>query len=554
LIAPSRRVHRRNEALPWPSERATYRFCPRRKIVDDTRARQPFATKCTWLRQADAPAFFPFMKFPRSLHVAPLFIAALTGYAPFASAAGSPFPDFPSADVTRVQDRDQMLWQLGITLPTLPPKREDPNAPPGARPAKADEPEGNWADAAGNLITRTSFGLWNNYDDRPGTFFPGPLAERVGDYTPIDLLVMENGTRITSAKQWEQRRREIIQELRDELYGHIPENTPKVTFAAVTSSGTAGGVDYVQSEITGAIDVSSYPEVRDVPKVIATLRIPAAATTPVPVMIVYGGFGGSALIDRYFAWTAPQGWAVCVWNPGALQPDRDGGRYLTSYLIGLCNQGRWRKPTDWGTLAAWSWGVSRLVDYLETEPRIDARKIGLVGHSRYGKATIVAMAYEPRLAIAYPSEAGALGTSLVRRHWGQDLENCSWDREYHWMAGNFFKYMGPLKPGTYLPRKVENLRVDADALLAVCAPRPVFINGGNHDSWSDPWGCYLTCLGATPVYRLLGGKGLVMEDSIPQLDQAYITGDLGYRYHDGGHTDQLDWPAFIAFAQSHFAK
>ncbi|HVU23849.1 MAG TPA: hypothetical protein VHE13_06960 [Opitutus sp.] len=486
---------------------------------------------------------------PRLVVSSLILAGASLGFARPAAAADAPFPELPSADVTNVQDRDQMLWQLGLALPALPPKLEDPNAPPGAKPAKPDQPDGNWLDASGNIVTRSTFGLWNNYDDRPGTFFPGPHAERVGDYAPIDLLAMDDGTRVTTADQWwHQRRPELMQALRDELYGHIPAQTPKVAFSAVTTKGTADGVDYVQREITGAIDTSGYPAVRDVPKVRATLRVPANAPGPVPVMIIFGGN-----LDRYFGWTAPQGWGVCIFDPGALQPDRDGGRGLTSYLIGLCNRGQWRKPGDWGALAAWSWGIGRLLDYLETDPLVDAKKVGLAGHSRYGKATIVAMAFEPRLAVAFPSEAGALGTSMVRRHWGQDLENSGWDREYHWMAGNFFNYMGPLHPGAYLPRKVANLRVDAHALLAMCAPRPVFINGGNHDSWSDPWGCYLTCVGATPVYALLGARGLVMPDPMPQLQVAYLGGDIGYRYHDGGHTDQLDWPAFIEFAKAHFA-
>lgn len=237
---------------------------------------------------------------------------------------------------------------------------------------------------------------------------------------------------------------------------------------------------------------------------------------------------------------------MCIFDPSFLQPDNGAG--LTSYLIGLVNQGNWRKPTDWGALAAWSWGVSRLVDYFATDPDVDVNKIGVSGHSRYGKAAIVAMAYDQRLAIAFPSCAGSLGTKMNRRHWGQDLENSGWDQEYHWMAGNFFKWMGPLNTESYMPRKIENCPVDAHSLLSLCAPRPVFINGGNQDSWTDPYGMYLACVGATPVYELLGKKGIIMPDAKPQLDVGYISGDIAYRYHNGGHTDAPDWPAFFQFA------
>lgn len=116
------------------------------------------------------------------------------------------------------------------------------------------------------------------------------------------------------------------------------------------------------------------------------------------------------------------------------------------------------------------------------------------------------------------------------------------------MAGNFFKYCGELIPGQYLPRKIENLTVDSHSLLALCAPRPMLLNGGNSSSWTDPYGQYLTTFYATPVYDLLGKKGIVMNDEKPQIDKGYIDGTLAYRYHNGGHTDAPEWPAFFEFA------
>ena len=201
---------------------------------------------------------------------------------------------------------------------------------------------------------------------------------------------------------------------------------------------------------------------------------------------------------------------------------------------------------------AWSWGVSRLIDYFETDREVNSRIIGLTGHSRYGKATLVTMAYEPRVAIGFPSDGGSLGTKMNRRHWGQDLENSTGENEYHWMAGNFFKWAGELVPGQYLPRKIENLTVDAHSLLALCAPRPVLLNGANTSSWTDPSGQYLTTLYASPVYRLLGKKGIVMDDPKPVIDKAYIDGGVAFRYHNGGHTDAPEWPSFFEFASRHF--
>ncbi|MFZ2286997.1 MAG: BACON domain-containing protein [Bacteroidales bacterium] len=460
----------------------------------------------------------------------------------------SAFPIFPPEDVTSLADRDQMLEQLGIVLPVLPPKAEDQNAPADAFPVNPANPEGNWTDSGRiNTITRSPFGLWNNYSDRSDGLFPGPDSARVGDYTPIDLLRMNNGRKISTPDEWWNKRRpEVEKDLEEALYGKVPDEEliPGITWDVKSSTGGKGNSAYIQKQITGTIDISGYPQVRNNPAILATLRIPANVTEPVPVFIFFGGFGNAA--DMYWERCNRHGWGVCVFDLNALQPDNGAG--LTSYLIGLVNRGNWRKPDDWGTLRAWSWGVSRLIDYFETDKDVNSKMIGLNGVSRYGKATLVTMAFEPRLAIAFPGDAGSLGTKLNRRHWGQDLEHSTPANEYHWMAGNFFKWAGELVPGQYLPRKIEKCPVDAHSLLALCAPRPVMMDGGTTSTWCDPYGVYLTGKYATPVYELLGVEGLVMPDTKPVVDKAYIDGKIAYRVHDGGHTDAPDWPAFLEFA------
>jgi hypothetical protein len=474
-----------------------------------------------------------------------LFLELSAAFLLLASAVYAQFPAFPPSDVTNTQDRDQMMWQLGISYPTLPAKLNDPNAPSHSYPSNSLNPEGNWTDAAGHTITRSGHGLWNNYYDISAGFFPGPDSLKVGIYTPIDLLEMKDHAHIaTSTEWWTRRRPEILKDVQEQLWGVIPPDSilPSVTFSVITSHGGSGSSAYKQKIITGTIDITRYPAVRNVPKILATLRTPVNKKGPVPVMIVLGGFG----IDTYWGYCSTNGWGVCIFNNTKLQPDNGAG--LTSYIIGLCNKGNWRKPTDWGTLAAWSWGISKLLDYFETDPDVASTKVGVTGHSRYGKAALVAMAYEPRLAIAFPSCGGSLGTKMNRRHWGQDLENSGWDQEYHWIAGNFFKWMGELNSGNYMPRRIELCPVDAHSLLSLCAPRPVFLNGGNQDSWTDPYGMYLTGVGATPVYQLLGRQGLIMPEAKPIIDVGYISGDIAYRYHTGGHTDAPDWPAFWQFA------
>lgn len=466
-------------------------------------------------------------------------------------AAQQRFPVFPPKNVTAAMDRDQMLYQLGITMPKLPSRLKDENAPKDAYPADSTNPEGNWRDAHGHIISRSGWGLWTNYDDRADGLFPGKDSSRVGNYTPVDLLKTKQGKPVaTSEEWWTIRRREILKDMQELLYGVSPHDSvlPKVSFTVNMESGGEGKNAYIQKEIYGLIDISGYPAVRDTPVIAAVLRIPANTEGPVPVMIVFSGFGNN--LETYWNRCAPNGWGVCTFNPTLLQPDNGAG--LTSFLIGLVNKGNWRKPQDWGSIGAWSWGISRLIDYLETDKHINPNIIGLTGHSRYGKATLVTMAYEPRVAIGFPSDAGSLGTKMNRRHWGQDLENSTSPMEYHWMAGSFFQWAGELKPGQYLPRKIEGLPVDAHSILALCAPRPVFINAATRSLWTDPYGMYLTCVYASPVYELLGKKGLVMTDEKPQIDAAYISGDIGFRYHEGGHTDAPDWPAFFEFAEKYF--
>src|SRR6202012_3963798 len=181
-------------------------------------------------------------------------------------------------------------------------------------------------------------------------------------------------------------------------------------------------------------------------------------------------------------------------------------------------------------LRAWGWGASRALDYFETDKAVDAKQVGVEGHSRYGKATIVAMAYDSRFAIAYVSSLGAGGRKIYRRNWGELVENVAATNEYHWMAGNFLKYAGPLH--------ANDLPIDAHELIALCAPRPLFIGGGAApgDSWADAKGIFREEAAASPVYKLLEQPGLTVTE-YPAMDTAAIDGDLGFRQHHYGHTD-----------------
>ena len=473
-----------------------------------------------------------------------LILAAL----PVLAAAQERIPAFPPQVVTNDMDFQQMLQQMHIKLPDLVPRAVDPNRPAGSVVQNPDNPEGRYM-YNGHDLNRSLFGLWDNYDDTEAGFFPGKEPWRVGSYTPISLTRMDNGREIRTAEDWWRLRRpEILKDVQESLFGFFPakEKLPAVTFKSMEFDGKKAGREFTQVNILGEIDCSSYPAIKNAPTVSATLRLPKGTTKPVPVMIL---ISWDMAIDQYWSIMSQQGWGLCIFNPNNLQPDN--GASLTDYLIGLVNKGNWRKPSDWGSIGAWSWGISRLIDFLLTDPRIDPKGIGLGGHSRYGKTALYAMACDDRISIGFPSDAGSLGTKMNRRHWGQDLENSATPSEYHWMAGNFLKWCGPLLPGKYLPRQVELCPVDAHSIVALCAPRPVFFNGGTTSQWSDPYGIYLTAAAASPAYELLGRTGLVLKDDKPQVDKAYIEGDLGYRYHNGGHTDAPDWPAFFEFAKKY---
>jgi hypothetical protein len=234
-----------------------------------------------------------------------------------------------------------------------------------------------------------------------------------------------------------------------------------------------------------------------------------------------------------------RGWGYAEYVPTSVQPDNGAG--LTEGIIGLANKGQPRRPDDWGALRAWAWGASRALDYFETDPAVDAKQVGIEGHSRYGKAALVTMAYDQRFAIGYISSSGEAGAKLYRHIFGEEIGNVAGTGEYHWMAGNFLKYDGPLT--------VADLPVDAHELIALCAPRPVFISGGatQGDGWVDAKGMFLAAVAAGPVYTLLGKKDLGVT-AFPPIETTLIDGDIAFRQHSGGHTPAPNWPTFLEFA------
>lgn len=368
-----------------------------------------------------------------------------------------------------------------------------------------------------------------------------------------DPLLLKNGKRVTSAKAWwTYRRPEIMEDFDREVYGRVPANTPEVYWEVVEiKRDSVGPYSVITKKLIGHVDNSAYPRIKVDMQL--TLSTPANSTQPVPVIMEFGfGFGGrrmnpSGLQNSDFPWqqqVLSKGWGCAVIIPVSIQADNGAG--LTQGIIGLVNKGQPRKPDDWGALRAWAWGASRALDYLETDKTVDAKRVGIEGLSRYGKAALVAMAYDQRFAIGFIGSSGAGGAKIHRRDFGEKVENLAGTGEYHWMAGNYMKYAGPLTP--------NDLPVDAHELIALCAPRPVFISCGSPDvegKWVDAKGMFLGAVGAGPVYKLLGKKGLEATE-MPVIETALTEGNIAFRQHSGGHTTGPNWPSFLQFAQRYF--
>jgi len=400
---------------------------------------------------------------------------------------------------------------------------------------------------------------------RPGANGSDPNAPNAANYDESkanpypelpDPLTLKNGKKVTTAKMWwDKRRPEIVEDFDREVYGRMPAHTPAVKWEVVsTVNEMNGGMPVVTKKLIGHVDNTSYPQITvDIQLTVST---PAKADKPVPVIMEFTFIFPSWFrppVPRDTTVKAPptwqqqvlaKGWGYASIIPTSIQPDNGAG--LMQGIIGLVNKGQRRKPDDWGALRAWAWGASRAMDYLETDKSIDAKRIGIEGHSRYGKATAVTMAYDPRFAIAFISSSGEGGVKLHRRNAGEIVENVAGSGEYHWMAGNFIKYAGPLH--------WNDLPVDAHELIDLCAPRPVFISAGEKgDGWVDARGMFMAAVAAGPVYTLLGKKDLGATD-FPPVETTLINGDIAFRQHTAGHTPAPNWPTFLTFASRYFEK
>ena len=426
-----------------------------------------------------------------------------------------------------------------------------------------------------------------------------------------DPLTLNNGKKVTTAKMWwDERRPQIVEVFEENVYGRVPANVPKVTWTvtAVDHEMIGFGNPVIAKDIIGEVDNSSDPSIKV--KIHMTLVVPARAKGPVPVLMMFGRAGFPAPheptgeeFDRInAAWKAllvqqdpslkdvfadhpawqpvkatpfafPQlnadggppntwqliadGWGFVMFDPASVQADNGEG--LRQGIIGLVNHGGPRKPDDWGALRAWAWGAGRGLDYLETDPAVDAKHVGIEGVSRYGKAALVTMAFDQRFAMVLVGSSGKGGATLLRRNYGEAVESLT-GGEYYWMAGNFLKYGA--SEATFGSRNPGEIPVDSNELIALCAPRLTFISYGVPEKgdakWLDHQGSFMATVDANRVFVLLGAKGLSGPEfdvggdyhtaKMPPMNLGLLDGQLAWRQHDGGHTDAPNMKYFIAWA------
>ena len=253
------------------------------------------------------------------------------------------------------------------------------------------------------------------------------------------------------------------------------------------------------------------------------------------------------------------GWGYATIDPSSIQADNGAG--LTKGIIGLVNKGQPRKPDDWGSLRAWAWGAARGLDYLETDPSVDAKHVGIEGVSRYGKAALVTLAFEQRFALALVGSSGKGGVALHRRNFGEAVESLTATGEYHWMAGNYIKYGA--SESTFGVSNASYMPVDSHSLIAMCAPRLTFISYGIPEKgdalWLDQQGSYMATVAAGTVFKLLGVKDIGVSndyktEKMPPYNTSMLDGQLAWRQHDGGHTDAPNMKYFIQWANMNIGR
>ena len=403
-------------------------------------------------------------------------------------------------------------------------------------------------------------------------FEPNYDEAKVPKYELPDPLLLENGRRVTDAGTWVSKRRpEILELFTTQVYGRSPAPRKDMHFEVTDVDKNALGGKAVRKQVTVYFSAD-----RRGPQMNILIYLPAKAKNPAPTFLGlnFNGnhtinadpgiklstswvrSGGKGIVEKRATeqsrGTSSRRWAVdmivdrgyglATIYYGDVDPDfHDEFRNGVHPLFYKDGQ---TKPTaeEWGSIAAWAWGLSRAVDYFETDDDVDHEKIAVMGHSRLGKTSLWAGARDPRFAIVISNDSGCGGAALSLRRFGETVGRINTSFP-HWFCDNFVKYNN----------NEEELPVDQHMLIALMAPRPVYIASAAQDRWADPRGEFLSGLNADAVYRLLGTDGIGVS-KMPKPDQP-VMNTIGYHVRTGGHdVKDFDWKAYLDFADKHYGR
>ena len=394
---------------------------------------------------------------------------------------------------------------------------------------------------------------------------------KVPNYTLPDPLICNDGTKVTTVKQWENKRRPEIMELFvSQMYGRTPVEKIKVTYETLSENP-----NFLNGKATAKQVKFVFTNGRKKHEAVLLLVLPNRPKGKVPVFVSYNYKGNHSTIadpsilkpsflslpkaPHYLLWEEAdsargcqsnrwcydkiidRGFGIATMFYQDIYPDRRPGfgEYGIVSLFPNYKPDR-KEPDEWQALGAWAWGSSRIVDYLETQKRVDMEKIIIMGHSRQGKAALWAGVQDKRFKIVISNESGCGGAALSKRVFGETIARITTSCP-HWFCPAFNRYVN----------NEAGLPFDQHELVALIAPRKVYIASAVEDEWCDPKGEFLTGYHAGPVYQLYGLKGLE-SNTMPSLHQP-VMNDIGYHIREGKHdVTDYDWMCFMDFADKHF--
>jgi len=354
---------------------------------------------------------------------------------------------------------------------------------------------------------------------------------KVPPYTLPDPLALADGRKVSDARTWTRKRRpELLRLFESHVYGRTPSGGPRPRFVIGKIDPAALGGRATRKEIAITFGKGAAARRLDL-----LLYLPNATRDPAPVFLGLS-FQRNDAVKWPVETIVERGYGLATAYYGDLFPDRVDGAGDSVLTLFPSRQG----PEAWGAIGVWAWAMSRALDYLETDRAVDGKRVAVLGHSRIGKAALWAGAQDRRFAMVISNESGCGGAALSKRIYGETVAAIT-KRFPHWFCPNFARYAD----------READLPVDQHELLALIAPRPLYVASAVEDRWADPRGEFLGALGADPVYRLLGTEGLPARE-MPGIDQP-VQGTIGYHVRSGGHAlTDYDWRQYLAFADRHF--